>query len=155
MKVMRRFTILILSLMLTACSSSSETATDSEDTGAQEVYVFDDVTEDTVEPAEAGEVEAAAPVSTENTVEEPETTVGKSVDFYIVQLGAFTSEARAQSFMKENKDKIEYEMSMHYSEAVKLYVVQLPPFRSREKAEEVRNALWSTGRYNDAFIVPD
>ena len=155
-KEMNRLLVLLLALILASCSSSSETAGDSEDSGAQEVYVFDDVTEDVEETAETADAAAAvAAPQAEEPVQEPEPAENRTVDFYIVQVGAFTSEDRAKSFIDENKDQIEYEMSMHYSEAVKLYVVQLQPFRSREKAEEVRNALWNTGKFNDAFIVPD
>jgi cell division septation protein DedD len=152
---MRRLIILILSLILAACSSSSETTTDSDDSGAQEVYIFDDVTEDVEDTGEVPEIETpveAPPVK--ETVEEPAPAEEKTIDFYIVQVGAFTTKDRAQTFIDQNKDKIEYEMNIHFSESVKLYVVQLQPFRTRGKAEEVRNALWNTGRFNDAFIVP-
>jgi len=118
------------------------------------VYVFDDVTEETEGTGEVAEVEVPTEAPLVQPVEEPELAAGNTVEFYIVQVGAFTSLGRAETFINENKDKIEYEMNIHYSESVKLHVVQLQPFRTREKAEEVRNALWNTGKYNDAFIVP-
>lgn len=148
---MTRIIVFILSLLLVSCASSSETAKDSQDSESQEVYIFDDMTEET---GEIAEVEAPAQPQIQETVEEPASVVQENVEFYIVQIGAFTTESRALSFVAENKDKLEYEMTIHYGEDVKLYVVQLPPFRTREKAEEVRNSLWNTGKYNDAFIVP-
>lgn len=152
---MTRVIIIFLSLMLAACASSSETSTDSaESEDSQEVYVFDDMTEETDETESAAEIAATSRAQNAEEPEVPESSMEKAVEFYIVQVGAFSTESRANTFVSENKDKISYNMSIHYSDDVKLYVVQLPPFRTREEAEEVRNALWDTGRYNDAFIVP-
>jgi len=144
MTKMKRIIVFIVSLLIISCASSSETAKDSQDSDSQEVYVFDDTTT---------EVEAPSQPQIQEAVVEP-AAVQAIVDFYIVQIGAFTTESRALSFIEENKDKLEYEMNMHYSEDVKLYVVQLPPFRARNKAEEVRNVLWKTESFKDAFIVP-
>jgi cell division septation protein DedD len=160
---MSRLYILILLIAIVGCSTGSETEKDSEDPGSQEVYVFDDVTDTESEPvAEAPEAEATvqtpepppAPPPIQETVQEPEPEAVNTVDFHLVQVGAFTTEARARDFIKQNKDKIGYEMNVHYSEEVRLYVVQLQPFRTRQKAEEVRNELWNSGSFNDAFIVP-
>jgi cell division protein FtsN len=153
---MAKTVIFLLSLLLVACSSSSETTSEAEESDSQEVYVFDDMTEEN--EAEIKEVEAPAQIESQKSIEEPVDQpveiMEKIVDLYLVQVGAFTTEARALRFIEENKDILNYEMTSHYSEDVKLYVVQLPPFRTREKAEEVRNELRSLGKYNDAFIVP-
>ena len=159
---MSRIFILVLSIAVAACSSSSETEKDTGES-SQEVYVFDDVAEDSLTTPETPETEAPAqtPVQpavqapVQETVEEPEPpAMNNTVDFYLVQVGAFTTETRARNFINQNKDKIGYEMNVHYSEEIRLYVVQLQPFRTRKKAEEVRNELWNTGVFNDAFIVP-
>jgi hypothetical protein len=44
-------------------------------------------------------------------------------------------------------------MEYFYSDSVKLWVVQLPPFSNREDAETVRNNLWQMKEFKDAFIV--
>ncbi len=166
---MSRFFIIVLSIVIAGCSSSSEAEKDSEESGSQEVYVFDDVsdeeTETPTEPQEAAppvedapeaetSVETPVPPPVQETPAAPEPEVSNANDFYLVQVGAFTTETRAQNFIKQNRDKIGYEMNVHYSEEFKLYVVQLQPFRTRQKAEEVRNELWNSGSFNDAFIVP-
>ena len=148
---MTRIFVIILSLFLVSCASSSETATDSEDSESQEVYVFDDMTE---ESNEAAVVEYSEQPQVQEAVETPEAVVPEIAEYYIVQIGAFTTEARALTFLEENKDKLEYEMTIHFSQDVKLYVVQLPPFMDREKAEKVRNSLWRKPGFQDAFIVP-
>ena len=73
-------------------------------------------------------------------------------EFY-VQIGAFTSQDRADKFVKENQSKLNYNMDISFSNEVKLWVVRLPVFASREEAEKVRNDLWNSGDFDDAFIV--
>lgn len=138
-----KFVILFLfSLFLFACSSSQETAKDEEEKEEPEIYIFDDVTDvedDSVETVEE-EIEFSEPVQNQEIK-------------YYVQVGAFTTRDRAESFVNENMNKISYPMDISYSEDVQLYVVQLPPFNTRAEAENVRNELWKMETFNDAFIL--
>ena len=125
------------------CSATKETE-ESTTAEAQSVYVFDDVTTTDETPTAAVEVSV-----TEESKEEPTSTF----EFFIVQLGAFSTLEKAETFVSNTKNKTDYEMNIHYSEKVNLHVVQLTPFRTREKADEVRDELRNFTEFNGAFIV--
>ncbi len=131
--------IFLAFLFLTACSTTEETT---KETSEPEVYVFDDITDvDTTASNDLPEIVPPNPQIIEPSFQ------------YIVQVGAFTSEDRAKTFIDANKSKIDFPMEYFYSDSVKLWVVQLPPFRNREDAETVRNNLWQMKEFKDAFIV--
>ncbi|GAB4128832.1 MAG: hypothetical protein Fur0015_02640 [Ignavibacteriales bacterium] len=120
-----------------ACSSSEQTTNVPQ---VKETYVFDDVSE-----KEAKDVK---PV--ENAVNSPKDNIS---EVFIVQLAAFSTEDKADKFILENKSKIKYSLIKKFSEKVNLYVVQIPPFTSRGEAEKVRNELWKSETFKDAFIT--
>ncbi|MFA7288407.1 MAG: SPOR domain-containing protein [Melioribacteraceae bacterium] len=133
---MNRIIITLALIFITACSANKEVSQNSE----KDVYVFDSQT------------------ATETIPENPQKTEIKeqipNIDYnYIVQVGAFTTRDRAEQFVKENKSKISYELLISFSQSVNLFVVQLPPLDSREKAESVRNEIWNLPPFNDAFIL--
>lgn len=132
---------LIIILLMSACSSSEETTESNQEESQPEVYVFDDITgaEDTTQTVD------------ETVPEEPQ--VESHLTQYFVQVGAFTTKERAEQFQNENSSKTSYPMNISYSGDVKLFVIQLPPFASRAEAEKVRNELWQTSTFKDAFIV--
>jgi cell division septation protein DedD len=133
---MKKFSLIFFSvLFLYACSTTEQS---SKDSSVKETYIFDDTSYETKEN-----------VKEEKVVESPK--VEKSIFF--VQLAAFTSEDRADIFIAENKSKLNYPLVKKYSEKVKLFVVQLPPFSTREEAESVRNSLWKIDAFKDAFIT--
>ena len=68
-------------------------------------------------------------------------------------MGAFSTKDKAEKFVSENKSKLTYGTVISYSESVKLFVVQIPGFTTKEEAEKVRNKLWETAVFKDAFIV--
>ncbi|OGU56288.1 MAG: hypothetical protein A2V66_06325 [Ignavibacteria bacterium RBG_13_36_8] len=139
--------ILIMSL-ITACSTSQQT-TDSKNEKDQEIYVFDDV--GIVDTATIpNELYAEKPIL--DSLVSSETSID-TVQF-IVQVGAFTTKERAENFVQENKSKLNWPINISYSDKVQLFVVQLPPFTTRQEAENVRNQLWQTTTFKDAFIVP-
>lgn len=144
MKTKIYFTIIITAIIFIQCSSSEQTTKDNEqeNDSTQSAYVFDLVEDDSLRAEEPIQIET--PVST---------IIDESKDF-IVQVGAFTTEDRAIKFIDENREKIKYNLSYHFSEAVNLFVVQLPAFNTRVEAETVRNELWKTEIFKDAFIVP-
>jgi len=125
------------SLFLVGCSSTEEQSKDENEIQKEE-YVFDASGIDST--ASAVLVQPTAPVS------EP-------AKKFIVQLGAFTTKARADERSALAKKKLSKEVIVSYSEEFKLYVVQLPPFATKAEAESVRNVLWNSKDFKDAFIV--
>ena len=102
-----------------------------------EVYIFDEVPE-------------------EKTIEAPKT--GEFPDiretYYVVQVGAYTSEEKANAFAEMSRKKTNYKFSVVLSENLNLYLVQVIPFfKSRTEAEEVRNNLWRITDFVDAWIL--
>lgn len=137
--------VCLIALLSFSCSSSQESASENNSAGEQEIYVFDDI--DQIEPAVEETVEQEPTPST------IETAAKSAITEYVVQVGAFTDEPRAQEFVKEKQKETEHPMSISFSSVVQLYVVQLPPFSSRVEAESVRNKLWATKKFEDAFIL--
>ncbi len=134
--------ILIFSFLLfiVGCSSSEETTNTEETESQPEIYVFDDVTE----PDDTSGTEILPP---------PQTETNENITQYFVQVGAFTSQERADQFLKENSSKTKYQLDVTYSQNVQLFVVRLPAFSTKTEAEKVRNEFWKSGLFNDAFIV--
>ena len=125
------FLIFMVSLFL-GCTASQQNA-DNE----KQVYIFDEVPEEkTIEPSKTGEYP--------NTVS----------SYYVVQIGAFTTEEKADTFAEISRTKTNYKSSVVYNENLKLWLVQIIPFfKSRTEAEEVRNNLWKLQEFVDAWIV--
>lgn len=141
--ILTAFTFLIL---ISACSSSTETTQQSTSTPQEdEVYVFDDVSD--LQPEITEE-----PVTVE---EKPEPALSEPVEVFIVQVGAFSSRDRAEKFKLAHQKDIEWEMIISYSTRVGLYVIQLSPYKTRAEAESVRNKLWRTKSFGDAFIITE
>jgi len=136
--------LLVIPLVLICACSSSDDTVKNEQTKEPEVYIFDDVSKtDSTKPTEpVVEVKEQTPVIQPAVVKK-----------FIVQVGAYTSKDRAETFVMENQTKIDQKMSIAFSNQVQLYVVQLPPFTSREEAEKVRNSLWQITSFKGAFII--
>ena len=131
--------ILVSFVFLIGCSSSEEqTKKENESEIQKEEYVFD-----------ASEVDS---VTTQPKTEVPTPQV-EPVKKFIVQIGAFTSKATADENATLAKKRLSKEIVVSFSEEFKLYVVQLKPFETRAEAEAVRNELWKSKNYKDAFIV--
>ena len=132
---MKIFLSSILSLFLItlfiSCTASQQS--NEED----KVYVFDEIPK-------------------ENTIEAPKTGEYPNLSeaYYVVQIGAFTTKERADSFVEMSKSKIKNEINITYSDTVKLYVVQIVPFyKSKKEAELVRDEIRMIPEFNDAWIV--
>lgn len=146
MKLFVQLSLLAFVLVLAACSTSQQT-TETKSDPDQEIYVFDDV----------GTADTAEVITTEPVVEDTIAVVPEVIDTtpkFFVQVGAFTTMDRAQAFVSENQGLINWDMNISYSDKVQLFVVQLPTFNTRTEAEYVRNQLWQTEVFKDAFIVP-
>ncbi|MFO7447437.1 MAG: SPOR domain-containing protein [Ignavibacteriaceae bacterium] len=140
---MKKLSIYLLALstifIISACSSTEET-TKQDTTGTDSVYVFDEIPKDTV--------------ITEEEEEPAVFTPGIEEKYYIVQIGAFTTEDKANSFAEMSRKELNQEVIVIYSNQVNLFVVQLTTlFPLRDGAEKVRNELWEMGNYKDAWIL--
>lgn len=119
-------------IFFTGCSTLRQ-ETDEQ----KQVYVFDEVPED-------------------KTIDVPKTGEYPNLKeaYYVVQVGAYTTEERANTFAELSRKKTNYKFSVVYSESLKLYLVQVIPFfKSRTEAEEVRNNLWKISEFVDAWIL--
>ena len=135
------FLILLLIIQFLGCSSSTESTKDNSQNNGQEIYVFDDVVNNDTLANKSDSINVVPSVQPDSTSE------------FIVQVGAFTTRNKAEKFVSLNQSKIENRMKISYSDSVKLFVVQLPAFSTRSKAEAVRDKLWKTQTFNDAFII--
>jgi len=132
MKTSSYFIIMLSgALIFSSCTPSEET------TKKEEVYVFDEIpSENTITPPVTGEYPNLAET------------------YYVVQIGAFTTKDRAESFADKSRQKLLNEISITYSERVSLYVVQVVPFyKSRQEAEIVRDNLREISDFSDAWII--
>jgi len=117
---------------ISGCSTSQQGTEDEK-----QVYIFDEVPE-------------------EKTIEAPTTGEYPSLmeAYYVVQIGAYSNEDKANEFAEISRTKTNYKCSVVYSESLKLHLVQIIPFfKSRTEAEEVRNNLWKLSEFIDAWIV--
>ena len=133
--------LIVLSIIvMESCSSSEQTTKKEEEKTDEDVYIFDEVPPDT-------------------TIDIDETQPGNDIPplnttYYKVQIGAFTTKEKADEFATTSRTKLQEDLDISYSEEVNLFVVQLKPsFKSKEDAEKVRNQLWQTEEYKDAWIV--
>lgn len=146
---LKNYSLIFLTAFLFACASSEET-TQQPPKKEPEVYVFDDVNKVDTSKAKQPKKNEPIPEIKEEKVEKEPQPINKK---FFVQVGAFTSKERAQSFIKENQAKIDYEMSISFRDQVQLYVVLLPPFVKREDAEKAKNSLRQITSFKDAFII--
>jgi cell division protein FtsN len=125
-------------LFIIGCSSSQDTSEQNNEFPADSVYVFDEVpSDDNAKPE--------PPIK-------PLPPVQKSV-YYAVQIGAFTSQVKADEFANLSRKKLIKEVLVTYGSDVNLWVVQLSPFNTKQEAEKTRNELWKIKEFTDAFIV--
>jgi cell division septation protein DedD len=140
--------LIILSFLLYSCSST-ETTIQQDKAKEPEVYVFDDVSK--TDSSKIIPTKTIVPVTEkQEKISVAQPIIGKK---FIVQVGAYTSKDRAEAFVKENQSKTDQKMSISFSNQVQLYVIQLPPFSSREEAEKVRNSLWLITPFKGSFII--
>lgn len=152
MKSFLKFICVFALTLFFACTPSKETEVRTED---KEIYVFDDV-----------EKIDTASVEIKNETQIPETTdslsipkneeaqhVEKPYQKFLIQVGAFTTKERAETFVRENQNKTDHLLNISFNEQVQLFVVQLLPFESREEAERIKSELRAIPVFKGAFIV--
>jgi len=116
-----------------ACSSSEKTTNSIEDNDKS--YVFDDVPPEDI-----------------FTLESPKET---SANFYVIQIGAFSTRERAELFAEKSRRDLNRGIVVIYNDDVNLFVVRLEEmFNTKIEAERVRANLWQMEEYNDAWIIP-
>lgn len=119
---------------------------DEENTGEEQIYVFDDL-------PTVSEDSSAAEVSLPKDSVDVERPLGSADFIYFIQVGAFTTQERAERFKLFNQKKINYPLDISFSPEVNLWVVRLPKFDTKTEAEKVRDDIWMIEEFKDAFIV--
>jgi cell division protein FtsN len=129
--------IFSFAVLLLFPSCASKEVTKDNTPKKDSVYVFDQVTPDTVKQIEP-------PV-----VSQPTTSTG-----YVIQIGAFSTRDKAESFSDIAKKKLNYDITIKYNDMIKLFLVQLnPTYNSHAEAEKVRDEVRQNQDYHDAWIV--
>lgn len=147
MRNMKKLAGIILSLavimLLPSCSSTKE-ATKEDTSKKDSSYVFDQAPPENVKKIQPPVETVAPPVENQSF----------SGTQYFVQIGAFTTKDKAEIFSAAAKEKLNRDVTIKYSDAVKLFVVQInPPLASHSEAEKVRDDIKQFKEYNDAWIV--
>lgn len=123
--------LLILLILFFSCSTSEKTTDRQEQEG--DSYVFDEIPPEDV-----------------FTIQSPKE---KETEKFIIQIGAFSSEDRAESFAQISEEKLNRSIKVVYDQKVRLFLVQIhPTYESRKEAELMRDTLWKLEEYSDAWI---
>lgn len=127
------FSLVIISILLLGCTAAQRPNEQEQ----EQVYIFDTIPEEkTIEPTKTGEFPDIAQT------------------YFVVQVGAYTTKDKADSFTEMSKKKSNYKFNVVYSDNLKLYLVQVIPFfKQRSEAEIVRNNLWKMSEFVDAWIL--
>ena len=140
----------LVSILLAACSTTQQTTKGTEqktETAPKKdsLYIFD-------------QVPPTPPAKDTTKVEAPQSNEPQSLGatFYLVQIGAFTTQDKADEFAQQSRTKIAEEIKISFNPAINLYVVQLANhYSSHDEAERVRNELWKLPEFKDAWIVTE
>lgn len=152
---LRNYFLLIPIAFLFACTSAEQT-TDRSETKTPEVYVFDDV-----KKAEEPKIAEVPKIEEPKTEIKPELTKVETkvedtiltVKKYTIQIGAFTTKDRAETFVKEHQSKTSLPLNIILNGATNLFVVQVPPYKTKEEADLIRDNLRKFAPFKDAFTV--
>lgn len=140
MLTIEKFAILFLSLtfLFGGCTAVDENVNDEikEEETAQEVQV-EQIEEVTIDERISEPVEQPAPQT-----------------YFYVQIGAFTTEDRAETFKSKAVKKIKESISISFDSPTGLWVLRVePPFNDKKDADAYRNKLWQDKEFKDAFVV--
>ena len=157
------FLFLLPILLITISCSSSNSSFKSNENKDPEIYVFDDVTniDSSLQRADILELDISTimdKVTADSVIaitfdKIPHEAIPEISTKYIIQLGAFSNEVRANDFVKQNRDKITMQMNVVFVAANKLFAVQLPPFSDRNSAEQNLISMKNILAFKDAFIL--
>lgn len=145
----------VVALSLWGCAPKTEAIKTENQAKPQPVrdsiYTFDETPADTLPPATPTPAQPEITPTQNQTPQddnEPRRTKG-----FTVQIGAFSTIDKADEFAALHRKKIPDKITVYYSEAIKLFVVQLLPLKDKQDAERRRNELWQLEEYKDAFVV--
>ena len=166
---MKIIIILIGLISFSACSifqtTENEKQSNSSGESTDEVYVFDEVSEEEVNTDKTKELnnqlEAVKESSNqesdvfEETVNDANSQItNESTKFYL-QLGAFSTLKRAEIFVTENDSKIDFPLSIMYNSKTSLYNVRSTPYSSKSEVQVIKDRFWKMNMFKDAFIVTE
>ena len=134
-KILTTFLVIhFIILSFSACSSSEET-TKKKDNNGNDVYVFDEIPEN-------------------NAVIDNKNNANEMSYVYLIQIGAFESKLNAEEFTAKSELKLDEKLDVTFNDEEKLYVVRFRRvFNTRNEAEKIRNELWQTEDFRDAWII--
>lgn len=134
-RILIYISVLFALIYLAGCSSSEEAT--KEKNKNSDVYIFDEVPSDTT--VDLSEPEGFPPFNKE---------------YYVVQIGAFTSKDRAEKFAEDSRIKLQMDTNISFNPDVNLFVVQLKKqFKTRKEAENMRDNLRTMNEYKDAWVL--
>jgi hypothetical protein len=140
MEALKIISLILISLLI-GCSSKEVTKEKSD-------YIFD--LDENVQAVDSSLEDSGNKLTVEQITAEKK----EEESFYIVQVGAFTTEARAMKFAQRSKDQLKEEIIVSFSDKVNLFVVQLSKkFYNRKDAEIVRDNLRLFPDFQDAWII--
>ena len=167
---MKQLLLLLTTIVFVSCSifqttDQQEQTASEEDSTVEEVYVFDDVSENESKTEEIDQLKKEI----DNKLQEKEQ---REVDIfdepidkneahqlggskYFLQLGAFTTLKRAEQFVKEINNNVPFLLSIIYNPDNSFYTVRSTVYSTRSEVEEVKSKLWSNNLFIDAFIVTE
>lgn len=171
MKSLKIFIAIAFLITYYGCSvfqatGKEETAEESSD-NVEEVYVFDDVTDESDEDrsAEIKELEKEldntlnkeeqteeVDVFDEPVVDVPEQSNMNAVNYYL-QLGAFSSLKNAEEFASKIESDVPFNLSITYNAKTTFYNVSSTAYSTREEVERIKKSLFEKNLFKDAFIV--
>ena len=131
--IIKVFLIFFPIIFIISCSSSQETKIETKEE-KDTTFVFDEIP-----PEDLFEFETPAP---------------KSVEQFVIQIGAFSTFERAKDFADQSWVKLNKEIKVEYKQTKNLYVVWIyPPFTDKILAENFRKKIQQGGEFSDAWIV--
>lgn len=147
-KFLTSVSIFMLPLLINACGGSKETTEEQKQLPKSDsVYVFDQP----LTPTHPGSIALR-----KDSLEVQPKVIAPNIEvkYYIVQIGAFTTKEKAEEFAEMAKNNLKYKIEISFSNNINLYVVQLsPPYSEKQEAEAVRNELWKSEKFKDAWIL--
>ena len=169
---MKNIILLFIIVSLTACSIFQSTEKDSQketsNDSADEVYVFDEVSENEVDNKAVKTIEKELEKSKSEKVKNntevdvfDETVVNNDRQFqsasnkFYLQLGAFSTLKRAEIFVNDNNSKINLVLAIIYNPNTELYTVRSSAYNTKPEVEKIRDDFWKKNLYRDAFIVTE
>ncbi len=132
------FVVALCIIFLYGCSSTEETQKDGEEK-KEEVYIFDEIPTDTLVVSKQEEKNTTPPTTT--------------AWLYYVQVGAFTTEQKAQEFAASSKKILGKDLTVSFSKDSSLYVVRLSPTKTKEEADKLRDEIKKYKEFQDVFVV--